>query len=110
MAREIGVHGRVVLRVLVLENGQVARMEILESPSPILGDQAVTAVRKSSFMPATKDGDPCPATMVIPFIFDRDDHFVRDRAVLDTERDYSPEKMEHADLPERRTPDLTPGK
>ena len=30
MAREIGVHGRVVLKVLILENGQVARIEILE--------------------------------------------------------------------------------
>ncbi|MFH1314413.1 MAG: energy transducer TonB [Candidatus Eisenbacteria bacterium] len=110
MARQIGVHGRVVLKVLVLENGQIARIEILESPSPILGDQAITAVRKSSFMPATKDGSPCPSTMVIPFIFDRDDAYVRDRAVLDVERSYAPEDVGHAELPERPGPDLTPGK
>jgi TonB family protein len=110
MAREIGVHGRVVLKVLVLENGQVARIEILESPSPILGDQAVTAVRKSSFMPATKDGSPCASTMVIPFIFDRDDNYVRDRMGLDSERTYDPEKIEHAEIPERPGPAVTPKK
>ena len=110
MAREIGVHGRVVLKVLVLENGQVARMEILESPSPILGDQAITAVRKSAFMPATKDGEPCPATMVIPFIFDRDDNYLRDRVGIEADRMYDPEKMERVGLPERSVPSSSPKK
>jgi TonB family protein len=110
MAREMGVCGRVVLKVMVLETGRVARVEIVESPSPILDDQAITAVRKSTFMPATKDGSPCCATMVIPFIFDRDDAFVRDKAGLETERSYSPERIDHIEPPEMPGPNPKPNK
>ena len=110
MALELGVYGRVVLKVLVLETGQVGRIEIVDSPSPILDDQAITAVRKSTFMPAMKGGSPCCATMLIPFIFDKDGAYLRDKAALETERAYAPERIDHPDPPGRGAPDPTTNK
>jgi TonB family protein len=110
MARELGVYGRVVLKVLVLETGQVGRVEIVDSPSPILDEQAITAVTRSTFLPATKGGSPCSATMVIPFVFDKDGTYVRDKIGLEPEPTYAPEAIDYEDPSQRNAPDPKPNK
>jgi TonB family protein len=73
MAREVGAEGRVILKALVLEDGTLGGVQILESPNPILADHAITALRKSVFAPAMRQGKPVKATITIPFVFDREE-------------------------------------
>jgi TonB family protein len=75
MAREVGAGGRVLLKVLVLENGTLGAVQVIESPNPILVDEAITALRKSLFAPATRGGVPVKATMVVPFVFETEHSF-----------------------------------
>ncbi len=110
MAREIGVEGRVVLKVLVLEDGSVGRVQVLETPNPILVDQAVTAIRKSLFLPATRNGAPCSATMTIPFVFDKDYRYARDKIGIDPDRGGYIDRTEPVELPTEIDTDLKPEK
>ena len=71
IAREVGAEGRVRIKVLVLEDGSVGAVQIIESPNDILANQAITALRQSEFRPAVRDGRPCCATTVISFVFDK---------------------------------------
>ena len=71
IVREVGAEGRVVIKALVLEDGSVGAVQIIESPNDILANQAITALRKSEFKPAVRDGRPCSATTVVPFVFDK---------------------------------------
>lgn len=70
IVREVGAEGRVILKVLVLEDGSLGAVQIVESPNDILANQAISALRKSEFRPAVRDGRPCRATTVVPFVFD----------------------------------------
>lgn len=70
IVREVGAEGRVILKVLVLEDGSLGAIQIVESPNDILANQAISALRKSEFRPAVRDGRPCRATTVVPFVFD----------------------------------------
>jgi TonB family protein len=65
----MGAEGMIRLRVLILETGDVGRIEIVESANPLLVDAAITALRQSEFSPAKKAGQPCCGTLVIPFVF-----------------------------------------
>jgi TonB family protein len=107
MAREVGAEGRVVLKVLVLEDGTIGRIQILEMPNPILVDGAITAIRHSIFAPATKDGAPCCATMLIPFIFDKDDTYSRRRRRVESNQSGYVDRIEPVELPERDQPDVS---
>jgi TonB family protein len=69
IARRVGADGVVRLKALILENGELAAVQILEGDNPILADAAITALRHSMFIPAQKGGQPCRGTMVIPFLF-----------------------------------------
>ena len=80
MARQVGAEGRTVFKVLVLEDGSVGGIQILECPNPILVDAAVTAIRASIFAPALKGKEAVRATMIIPFVFSSEgQNFVRTR-------------------------------
>lgn len=68
-ARDMGAEGKVLLKVLVLEDGKVGAVQVLESPHPILTGKAIDAVRQSLFAPATLAGQPVKATVVMPFVF-----------------------------------------
>ena len=68
-AREVGAEGRVMLKVLVLEDGKVGAIQVMESSHPVLTGNAVDAVEKCVFSPATLKGTPVKATIVMPFVF-----------------------------------------
>jgi TonB family protein len=111
MARQVGVEGRVVLKVLVLEDGYVGAVQILESPSTVLTDHAITALRQSVFAPATKEGQPCCATTVIPFVFGPDDVWIRTRAGLESDQaGEPPDKTPAVERPDSPGQDIKPKK
>ena len=112
VAREVGAEGRVVLKALILEDGQLGRIEILESPNPILANEAISALRQSVFSPARKGGVPCCGTMVIPFVFDKDEGRAYDRTGLDVDRTGAPEEESYMppDLPQSPQEDIRPAK
>jgi TonB family protein len=84
--RDVGAEGRVILKALVLEDGSLGAVEIIESPNDILANQAVTALRKSEFRPAVRDGRPCCATTIVPFVFDNGEAGVGKKETYDTGR------------------------
>jgi len=86
IVREVGAEGRVIIKALVLEDGSVGAVQILESPNDILANQAITALRKSVFRPAMRDGRPCCATTIVPFVFDKGEAGVDTRESYDTGR------------------------
>jgi TonB family protein len=94
MAREMGAEGKVVLKALIREDGKVGAVEIMESENPLLLDQAITALRQSTFVPATKDGEPCCATMVVPFIFNKEQTGIGSRTGLEVDRSSAPPEGE----------------
>jgi protein TonB len=68
LAREAGIEGKVIVRVLVGADGFVHTGEVLES---VLGldDAALVAARTAVFRPAQQQGRPVPAWIVIPIEF-----------------------------------------
>jgi TonB family protein len=90
IARKIGADGVVRLKALILETGEIGKIQIVESASPILVDAAVTALRQSQFMPARKDGEPCCGFVIIPFVFGQEDAWLRDRQGLPVDHSGAP--------------------
>jgi TonB family protein len=77
MARELGAEGRVLLKILVLEDGTIGGIEILESPHPMLAANAIKAVSACVFAPATSGGVPVRGTVVMPYMFSLKSSFTR---------------------------------
>jgi TonB family protein len=74
-ARKAGVSGRVLLEVLVKQDGTPGDITVKEGIAgyPSLDEAAVTAVRQWKFKPATKDGKPAETTVAIPVMFRLDE-------------------------------------
>ncbi len=68
--RLVASEGRVVLRVLVQEDGSVAEVRILSpSGNPVFDRAAMEAAAAWRFRPATRDGVPIAAWAIIPVRF-----------------------------------------
>jgi TonB family protein len=96
IARKMGMEGVVRLKVLVLEDGDVGGIEIIESANPLLLDAAITALRQSMFSPARKSGRPCCGTVIIPFVFGKEESWAESLRGLNT--DYSGAAVEDESL------------
>ena len=59
-ARAKKIHGIVVLAMIVTAEGRVRDVKVIKSLDPGLDKQAIAAVRRGKFEPATKDGQPVP--------------------------------------------------
>ncbi|MBI2226587.1 MAG: energy transducer TonB [Betaproteobacteria bacterium] len=69
-ARRMGIEGRVVLQVEILQNGNTGRIEIRQSSGHELLDQAaITAVGGWRFDPARIAGAPITAWADVPISF-----------------------------------------
>jgi protein TonB len=68
IAREAGVEGTVLVRVLVGEDGFVKDMVIIQSV-PMLDDAAASAAQTAVFKPALQKDKPVAVWMVIPIEF-----------------------------------------
>jgi protein TonB len=58
VARRAGLRGRVILRAVIAENGNVESVEVLSVTNPIFSDAAVDAVRQWRYRPASMGGRP----------------------------------------------------
>lgn len=69
-AKKSNIEGIVIARVLVNETGKVDSVELVKSSgSALLDNAAQEAALKSTFKPATRNGQPVASWVVIPFQF-----------------------------------------
>jgi len=68
IARDAGMEGKVVVRMLVGVDGQVRRAEI-ETSSAMFDEAALSAARRWTFSPAETDGKPVMVWVRVPFDF-----------------------------------------
>lgn len=70
LARELGKEGTVLLRLTIDERGRLMDVEVLKRAGSGFDEEAVRAVRESSFSPARIDGKPvrCRARLPIRFV------------------------------------------
>lgn len=70
MARRLGKEGKVILKLNLNEKGELLNIEVIESAQYGFTESAIEAVKKSKFLPATKDGIPvaCRAILTIRFV------------------------------------------
>lgn len=64
-----GVEGRIDLRIMINENGDVTEVSVLNATAPQFREYAVEAAKRWKFLPATKDGLPVAAVITIPVSF-----------------------------------------
>jgi TonB family protein len=63
------ISGAVLLRAVVLDDGRVVDVEIVERLDPELDDEAVTAFRQWEFKPGTRDGTPVAVRVTCRMFF-----------------------------------------
>lgn len=68
-AKEARISGEVVLEIDIDAKGNVERARIKQSLDKGLDENAVTAVRKWMFKPATRNGEPVAATVSVSVKF-----------------------------------------
>ena len=68
-ARNVGVQGNVVLRLLLLDDGKLDRIRVVRRLPYGLTESAIRAACESSFKPAIKDGKPVAHWKVIEYGF-----------------------------------------
>ena len=68
-ARRLGKEGRVVLRLTIDERGNLLNVEVMEKAGYGFTEAAVDAVKKSSFLPAKKNGKPVASRALLPVRF-----------------------------------------
>lgn len=69
LARQYGIEGKVVLRVLIAADGSVARTNILQSANVMLESAAIKAVQNVRFTPARQNGQAVACYVTIPVNF-----------------------------------------
>jgi TonB family protein len=69
MARKLGREGRVMLKLTIDEKGNLSDIEAIEKAGFGLTEAAVEAVKKSTFLPAKKNGKPIASRALLPIRF-----------------------------------------
>jgi protein TonB len=69
MARRLGKEAKVLLRLSIDEKGNLFRVDVIEKGGYGFTEAAVEAVRKSTFLPAKKDGKPIASRALLPIRF-----------------------------------------
>jgi len=68
-ARRLGVQGFVVLKVELSANGRGGRIRVVKRLPAGLTENAIKAVCKLQFKPATKDGQPVSQWVDVEYVF-----------------------------------------
>ncbi|MGB3543058.1 energy transducer TonB [Rubrivirga sp.] len=68
-AREEGVEGLVVVEFVILEDGSLSGIDVLDSPDDRLTEAAVEAARASRFRAGTVGGERVPVRFALPVLF-----------------------------------------
>lgn len=69
LARRLGKEGKVLLRLTIDERGNLLGVEVIEKASYGFTEAAVEAVKKSTFLPAQKNGKPVTSRALLPIRF-----------------------------------------
>lgn len=69
IARRLGKEGKVTLRLSIDENGNLLNVEVLEKAGYGFTEAAIEAVKKSTFLPAKKDGKPVASRALLTIRF-----------------------------------------
>lgn len=69
MAKRLGKEGRVLLRLTIDERGILLNVEVIENGGYGFTEAAVEAVKKSTFLPALRDGKPVASRALLPIRF-----------------------------------------
>ena len=69
MARKLGREGKVVLKLTIDEKGNLLDVEVIKKADYGFTEAAVEAVKKSTFLPAKKDGNPIASRAILPIRF-----------------------------------------
>lgn len=67
--RRVGIQGRVVVQILVDEDGRIEETRILKSLTPNCDRAAVNAIKSAKWKPAVKDRKPVKVWIAIPIKF-----------------------------------------
>ncbi len=69
IAKRLGKEGKVVLRLTINVKGNLVDVEVLEGADYGFTEAAVRAVRKSTFLPARRNGKPVTSRVILPVRF-----------------------------------------
>lgn len=69
MARKLGREGKVILKLTIDEKGNLLNAEVMEKAGYGFTEAAVEAVKKSTFLPAKKDGKSIASRALLPIRF-----------------------------------------
>ena len=70
LARDAGIEGRVFIQFVVDERGNVVDPVVARTPSDLLSEAALKAVRESKFTPGLQRGRPVKVRFVLPVNFE----------------------------------------
>ena len=68
-AKEAGIQGKVLVKTIIDENGNVTETSILKSVNEDCDKAAMDAIKKTKFTPGTKDNKPVKTEITIPIMF-----------------------------------------
>ncbi len=68
-ARKLGKEGKVLLRLTIDERGNLLQIEVVEKAGYGFVEAAIAAVKKSTFLPAKRDGKPVASRALLPVKF-----------------------------------------
>jgi protein TonB len=68
-ARKQKKAGSVVLAVTIDKNGDLKDIEVLEASDPLFIKPSLDALKKSSFLPANRNGTPITVKAILPIRF-----------------------------------------
>jgi protein TonB len=69
IARRLGKEGRVILRLTIDDRGNLLNVEVVEKAGYGFTQAAVDAVKRSTFLPAKKDGRTIISRAILPIRF-----------------------------------------
>ena len=68
-AKEAGIQGKVLVKTIIDEKGNVVETEVVESVNADCDKAAVDAIKKTKFTPGIKDNKPVKSEVTIPVMF-----------------------------------------
>ena len=68
-ARTAKIEGDVRLEVVILPNGRVGQIRVLNSPNPALNNAAIRAAQQSTYKPGLRNGKPDTFTIEVTVSF-----------------------------------------
>lgn len=69
LARKRKIEGKVVLAVVIDATGRLAKAEVIEASNEAFANASLEALKKSTFLPARRNGQPVTSRAILPIRF-----------------------------------------